>query len=278
MMKKLTISINELDYINMSLQILSQEELVILDGLNNKQRDAASSITGSTLVIAGAGAGKTAVLSRRVAYLITKGVVPGRILCLTFTNKAAREMNHRVFNLLEQAGIYLPQIPVWIEDYEQSPLLCTFHSLGVKIIREFASYIDLKKDFTILDSDDQIKLIKQVMKEKNVSDKIVAPKLVSYFISHCKQELLVAANSKKSSKEFLPVFHEIYAGYETSLRSNHSVDFDDLLLIPYLILSANSEVKEILNERWYHVLVDEFQDTNQAQFEILKLICPPEKL
>lgn len=250
----------------------------ILEGLNDNQRQAVTSITGSTLVIAGAGSGKTAVLTRRVAYLIEQGVVPGRILCLTFTNKAAREMNHRVQELLESQNIRLPYSPPWSQDYLQSPLLCTFHALGVKLLREFGDNIDLKKEFSIIDSDDQKKIIRGIMKDLNIGEKNVQPKLVSYFISQCKQELLLSKDSKRLTKEFLPLFHQIYARYEKILRESQSVDFDDLLLLPYIILRDNSDVLHILWDRWYHIMVDEFQDTNSAQFELIQLLIPPKSV
>ncbi len=258
----------------MSLQVLNEAQHQLLENLNQRQKEAVTSISGSTLVIAGAGSGKTAVLTRRVAYLIAQDEIPGRILCLTFTNKAAGEMNKRVREILEKAGIHLPYMPLWKEDYLQNPLLCTFHSLGVKLLREFGEKIDLKKEFTILDSDDQKKIIKEILKELNVNEKNLQPSLASYFISQCKQELLTAAESRKLTKEFLPVFHQVYKKYEEKLRANHNVDFDDLLLLPYLIVANHADVLEILRDRWHHIMIDEFQDTNQAQFELVRLLCP----
>ncbi|NJL97238.1 UvrD-helicase domain-containing protein [Candidatus Gracilibacteria bacterium] len=246
----------------------------ILEGLNDKQLQATTSLRGSTLVIAGAGSGKTSVLTRRLAYLIHKGVMPGNILSLTFTNKAAAEMNSRVRNLLSQSGLNLPQIPVWQQDYTQSPLLCTFHSLGVRLLREFGSFLELRKEFTIIDSDEQKKIIKKILKELNISDKNLHPSLAQYFISQCKQELLTSQNSRKVSKEFLAVFHRIYAKYEETLQASQAVDFDDLILKTYLLLNNYQEVREIINTRWSHIMVDEFQDTNPAQFEVIKLLAP----
>jgi DNA helicase-2/ATP-dependent DNA helicase PcrA len=259
---------------------MSQDELLqkITDHLNDRQDQAVKSITGSTLVVAGAGSGKTAVLTRRCAYLIAQGVIPGRILCLTFTNKAAAEMNKRVRQLLHDVGIHLPEIPIWKEDYIQSPLLCTFHSLGVRLLREFGDRIDLKKEFNILDTDDQKKLVREIIKELNMDEKNLQPSLALYFISQCKQELLLAGDSRKLERDFLPVFHQIYRKYEEKLRQNQNVDFDDLLLLPYLVLKDHPDVRATLHQRWYHVMVDEFQDTNQAQFELLKLLMPPKAL
>ncbi len=250
----------------------------ILKNLNNKQLEAVTSISGSILVIAGAGSGKTAVLTRRTAYLISKQVVPGSILCLTFTNKASKEMNTRVDKLLSEVEINLPKNLPWVNDYINRPLLSTFHSLGVKILREFYNYVELKKDFTILDSDDQKKIIKDILKARNIDIKNLNPNQVGYFISLCKQELLNASNSRSLKTDFLPIFHQIYKDYEIQLNKLNSVDFDDLILLPYLILSQNEEVLKIFQNRFDHIMIDEFQDTNSAQFELIKLLMPLERL
>ncbi len=250
----------------------------LLEGLNQKQAEAVQQTSGATLVIAGAGSGKTTVLTRRVAYLIAQGVLPGKILCLTFTNKAAEEMNQRVRKLLAENGINLPYIPTWREDYINSPLLCTFHSLGVRLLREFGDRIDLKKDFTILDSDDQKRVAKEIIKEMNLDTKTYQPSPFLYFVSQCKQELLTSDRSSQIGRDFMPIFHQFYRRYEQKLRSSHAVDFDDLLLLPYLLISQNSDVHEILLDRWHHIMVDEFQDTNEAQFALVKLLCPKDKL
>jgi DNA helicase II / ATP-dependent DNA helicase PcrA len=262
----------------MSLQILSETEEKILQDLNNKQIESVSSLEGSTLVIAGAGSGKTAVLVRRVAYLIAKGELPGNILCLTFTNKAAKEMNERVRKLLENVNINLPNLPPWQNDYLRIPLLCTFHSLGVRILREFGEEIDLKKEFTILDTEEQKKIIKQIQKDLNIDQKNLQANLVSYFISKCKQELLTPENSHKLTQDYLPVFHQIYKKYQEVLSKNQAVDFDDLILSPYLILKNSALTRQILQNRWTHIMIDEFQDTNPAQFELVKLLIPKEIL
>lgn len=255
---------------------VTKEEL--LQGLNSQQAKAVVSLTGSNLVIAGAGSGKTAVLTRRLAYLIANGVDPGKILCLTFTNKAAGEMNSRVRNLLNKVGINIPMLKPWQEDYEKSPLICTFHSLGVRFLREFGQKIGLGEQFNILDTSDQQTLIKKILKDQNIDSKQYNPRLFTYFISQCKQELLMSQESKKLTKEFLPIFHQVYKIYEESLRKNNNVDFDDLLLLTYIILKDFEEVRDVVQARWYHLMVDEFQDTNTAQTEIVKLIMPAEKI
>jgi DNA helicase II / ATP-dependent DNA helicase PcrA len=250
----------------------------ILENLNSNQRKAVETVTGSTLVIAGAGSGKTAVLARRVAYLIANGELPGRILCLTFTNKAGGEMNHRVETILRSIDYELPQIAPWQTDYINKPLICTFHSLGVRLLREFGEKQNLKKEFNILDTDEQKKIIRQIQTDLNIDTKKMNPNQALYFISQCKQELLLSKNSRQIKKEYMLVFHQIYAKYEQILEKNQTVDFDDLILKPYLLLRDNQEILEIIQNRWWHILVDEFQDTNQSQFELVKLLCPPNLL
>lgn len=250
----------------------------ILHNLNQQQLEAVQSITGSTLVIAGAGSGKTSVLARRVAFLIAQGEIPGRILCLTFTNKAAGEMNLRVNKLLSNSGFELPNIPSWQIEYTLKPMICTFHSLGVRLLREFGQRVDIKKEFSILDTEEQKKIIKKIMNQLNIDLKKMNPSSILYFISQCKQELLLPSDSRKLSKEYLPVFHQIYREYSQVCNQNHRVDFDDLILQSYIVLRDNPDVTEILRQRWWHVLVDEFQDTNQSQFELIKLIAPAQNL
>jgi DNA helicase II / ATP-dependent DNA helicase PcrA len=257
------------------MDILQDWEYKLIGSLNDKQKSAVRSILGENLVIAGAGSGKTAVLTRRCAYLICLGVAPGSILSLTFTNKAAAEMSKRIKEILSEIGINLPNVPPWKDDYLSAPLFCTFHSLGVRILREFGQILGYKKEFTILDKEDHLKLIRSIMKEMNLDQKQILPSLVSHFIGQCKQELLMAQNSKNLTKEFLPVFHTIYARYEARLLENQSVDFDDLILLPYLILKKDNEALQICRARWKHIQIDEFQDTNQAQFATVKLLYPP---
>lgn len=251
---------------------------LIFDGLNNKQLESVKAVSGSNLIIAGAGSGKTSVLTKRVAYLISEGTIPGTILCLTFTNKAAKEMRFRVFEMLKKIGLGFEEVPVWKNDYLNQPLLSTFHSLGVRLLREFGQSINLSSNFTILNTDDQKKIVKDILKELNIDQKNLQPSLALYFISLCKQELLLAKDSAKCSKEFLPVFHKIYNHYEKYLQENQVVDFDDLILLSYIILNNNPEIQEVLQNRWHHIMVDEFQDTNPAQFAIIKLLCPPKIL
>ncbi len=250
----------------------------IFKNLNPKQIEAVSQTNGAALVIAGAGSGKTTVLTHRVAYLISQGVLPGKILCVTFTNKAAKEMYQRVHSFLQQLGFSLPEVLPWQTDYTNVPLLCTFHSLGARLLREFGGCVGLQKNFTILDEEDQKKLAKQLFHEMNLDPKIYSVNLFLNFVSRCKQELLTVKQSKLLSKDYLPKFHDFYKIYNDTLRASNAVDFEDLLFLPYLIISQNSEVQKILLDRWHHVMVDEFQDINQAQFALIKLLSPSERL
>ncbi len=246
----------------------------ILEGLNKNQKEAVETVGGTNLVIAGAGSGKTAVLTRRCAYLISEGVKPGNILCVTFTNKAAAEMNSRVRVLLNDVGINLPRVSPWEIDYINIPLLCTFHSLGVRVLREFGEKVGLNNTFTILDMDDQKKLVRRIVKGLNLDTKQYLPKGIIYFISQCKQERLAAIDSKKIASDFPDAFHHVYKKYEQELEKSHIVDFDDLLFKLYVLLRDNEDIRNILQKRWSHIMVDEFQDTNQVQFEIIRLLYP----
>jgi DNA helicase II / ATP-dependent DNA helicase PcrA len=245
----------------------------VIEGLNQKQSEAASRLAGETLVIAGAGSGKTAVLTRRCAFLIISGEDPGSILCLTFTNKAAREMNERVQKLLKQLNTDVQYSPSWSSNYT-NPLLCTFHSLGVRLIREFGTSIGIASNFGILDRDDQEKIVKNILKEKNIDPKLIPPNACLSFISNCKQELLDAEHSYDLGREVMDEYHRVYRAYELFLINNNSVDFDDLIFRTYTLLKEDKVAREIIQNRWRHIMVDEFQDTNNAQFNILKLLYP----
>ncbi len=251
---------------------------LILEGLNENQKTAVNTLTGATLVIAGAGSGKTAVLTRRVANLIVNKVPGGQILCLTFTNKAAKEMNHRVQTLLNKEGIRIPPVRVWEYDYSISPLLCTFHSLGVRLLKEFGEKIGIKPEFTVIDEDDRKKIIKELIKDNNLDPKKVQVSFVGYFFSQCKQELLGPDESKTKFSEYPPFMHKLYSQYEQKLKNNNNVDFDDLIYKTYLVLSQNTDVQKELHHRWSHIMVDEYQDTNHAQFKILELLSPDKLL
>ena len=250
----------------------------ILNNLNNAQLDAVNRLTGSTLVIAGAGSGKTAVLTRRVANLIKHGIPAGSILCLTFTNKAAKEMNARVTKMCIEEGLKVPPLRVWELDYTKSPLLCTFHALGVRLLKEFYNYANLEAEFTVIDSDDRNKIIKELIKENSLDPKKVSHNFIGYFISQCKQELVLPEGSASRFSEYPDFAHRIYNQYQKKLKNNNAVDFDDLIFKTYFLLKDNPSIAAMLEQRWKHVMVDEYQDTNEAQFKVIEMISSPTKV
>ena len=224
--------------------------------LNEQQLKAVMHIDGPMLVLAGAGSGKTKVLTNRIANLIENGVSPYEILAITFTNKAALEMKDRVFNLI---GMDARRIQI-----------STFHSFGLKMIKENYEVLGYDKNFTILDSDDTLTVIKKIMKEYNMDTKFYNARTIRNKISSAKNELI---NLSKFSKiEYDKQIVAVYERYERMLKNNNSMDFDDLLLLPIRLLDD----KEILNnyqERYKYILIDEYQDTNEAQYKLSKKLA-----
>lgn len=243
------------------------------DTLNDSQKAAVLSQSSETLVIAGAGSGKTSVLTKRLVYLILQGNQPSSILCLTFTNKAAAEMRERVKTLLNTAGIQLPIISHWSPEYIlYYPLLCTFHSLGVRLLREFGEVLGLKSGFSILDGDDQEKIMKLILKQNNLDPKNYPPRSILSFFGQCKQELLKPSRSRRLEREYPDLVHNLYKQYDAYLKQQNAVDFDDLIFLTYFLLQDFPEVRKTVQARWQHIMVDEFQDTNYAQFMVTQLL------
>jgi DNA helicase II / ATP-dependent DNA helicase PcrA len=229
----------------------------IYNNLNNKQMEAVKHVEGPCLVIAGAGSGKTKVLTTRIAYLIEHGIKPYQILAITFTNKAAKEMKNRLENIVDV-------MPGFVG---------TFHSLGLKIIRENVSFLNLEKNFTILDSDDVLSVIKKIMKEDNIDPKEYAPSYIRNRISFIKNEnLSVAEISSYFNTQPEKVAAKIYLRYQDVLKSNNSVDFDDLLLLPVKLFKEHKDVLEHYQEQYKYILVDEYQDTNEVQYQFNKML------
>lgn len=229
----------------------------MFDKLNDRQREAVMHIDGPCLVIAGAGSGKTKVLTTRIAHLIESGISDYNILAITFTNKAAKEMRERL-------NVLVPDNRVFVG---------TFHSFGLKIIRENLEHLGMNKNFTILDSDDVLSLIKKIMKEKNIDVKEVSPYYVRSKISFIKNELLVESELDRYfntpvDKQVVEIYHE----YDRVLRRNNSVDFDDLLVLPVKLFRGNKEVLDKYQEHYKYILIDEYQDTNEVQYKMSKLI------
>ena len=230
----------------------------LLKGLNDKQLEAVNHIDGPCLVLAGAGSGKTKVLTTRIANLIENGVPSYRILAITFTNKAAKEMRDRL-NLI---------VP------DNEAFVGTFHSLGVRIIRENYKLLGLDNNFTIIDSDDILTLVKRILKDMGVDSKECAPSYVRNRISFIKNEMLSEGEiSKFFNTPPEKIAEKVYYKYEKILKQNNSVDFDDLLLLPVKLFMNNSEVLEKYQERYKYILIDEYQDTNEVQYKLSKLLA-----
>ena len=235
-----------------------------LSDLNSQQQQAVMAGEGPVLVLAGPGSGKTRVLTYRVAYLVgAMGVRPYQILAVTFTNKAAREMEKRVNDLLgvEQDSLNPRQT--------SSPQLGTFHANCARILRRESEFLPIESNFVIFDSDDQISVVKQALKDLNIDDKRYRPTGVHGSISRAKNELLMSDDFPIQTYRD-EVVARVYRRYQELLLASNAVDFDDLLLYTASLLESNPLVREKYARRYEHVLVDEFQDTNLAQYVLLK--------
>ena len=232
----------------------------MLDELNECQLEAVKCGDGPTLVIAGAGSGKTRVLTTRIAYLIKERKVdPKSILAITFTNKAALEMKTRVCNMLGSVGNIIQ--------------ISTFHSFGLTIIKENLEKFNLTKEFTILDSDDSLLIIKKIMKDYDIDIKVYSPKAIKSRISSAKNEMMSPKDLEKynmSDMDEKTCF--VYEKYEQKLHSNNSLDFDDLLLLPIQVLKKDKELLNKYQERFKYILIDEYQDTNEVQYVLTKML------
>jgi DNA helicase-2/ATP-dependent DNA helicase PcrA len=235
-----------------------------LDKLNPQQRKAVTAGAGPVLVLAGPGSGKTRVLTQRVAYLIAnEGVRPYRILAVTFTNKAAREMKDRVEKLLGT-------------DATQGMMLGTFHSVCARILRNESDHLPLEKNFVIFDADDQERIVKGIIKGFNLNEKLYRAISVHAAISNAKNELIDAENFPITNYRD-EVVKRVYTEYQKRLIASNAVDFDDILMYTARLLEDNPAVREKYARRFEQVLVDEFQDTNLAQYTLLKHLASAHK-
>jgi DNA helicase-2/ATP-dependent DNA helicase PcrA len=227
----------------------------LLDDLNPEQRDAVSHYEGPLLILAAAGSGKTRVITRRVAYLLRQGVKPYNILAITFTNKAAGEMRQRVEALV-------PRSRVWIS---------TFHSLGARLLRQYCDRFNLHKNFTIYDQTDRTRMVKAALDAADIDGSRFTPERIESAISKAKNQLLTPKGYAGIAGDFFTLaVARIYPIYEKKLRDANAVDFDDLLLWPALALRNDAELRAELDGRFRFVLIDEYQDTNLAQYEIAR--------
>ncbi|QTC41056.1 DNA helicase PcrA [Bacillus sp. V3] len=233
----------------------------LLNGMNPQQAEAVKATEGPLLIMAGAGSGKTRVLTHRIAYLmVEKGVNPYNILAITFTNKAAREMKDRINNILGGASEN-----IWIS---------TFHSMCVRILRRDIDRIGMNRNFTILDSTDQQSVIKSILKDKNIDPKKFDARSILGSISSAKNELITPEEfSKTAGGYYDQVVSDVYTEYQKRLRKNQALDFDDLIMTTIHLFRRVPEVLEFYQRKFQYIHVDEYQDTNKAQYMLVKLLA-----
>ena len=238
----------------------------ILENLNKEQLEAAKTTQGALLILAGAGSGKTKVLTSRIAYMIQNGAIAGKILAVTFTNKAAKEMKERLSAILGENIVKY----MWVG---------TFHSICGRILRQdienysFQSGKKLDKNFTIYDETDSLAIIKQAIKKINLDDKIYQPKLIKAVISNAKNKMQDAYTFATFARDFKTQnIAKVFEFYENALNNNNAIDFDDMLMLCVKLLEQNPEVRKKYYDKFQHILVDEYQDTNQAQYQLVKAL------
>ncbi len=230
----------------------------MLENLNERQKEAIKYTEGPLLILAGAGSGKTKVLTTKIAYLIEeKNINPSNILAITFTNKAAGEMKERLATLIGKNNV----------------LACTFHSLGVRILRENYDKLGFKKNFVIMDSDDSLVLIKKILKDLGYDPKRFSPYMIRNKISSSKSEFIMPEDYKKFvRREEDDIIYKVYKKYQEILFNNNSVDFDDLLILPIKLFKTYPDILDYYQEKYKYILIDEYQDTNEAQYLLTKYL------
>ena len=243
-----------------------------LEGLNSEQREAAIHTNGPLLIIAGAGAGKTKTITHRIVNLIKNGVLPERILAVTFTNKAAKEMRERIIAEIKKNtnGIH---------GQDGVPFVSTFHSLGVYIIKEHAKLLGLTRYFTILDEGDATSLIKTILKDIGIDPKQYDPKKIKNIISREKGKFVQIANytEREGANSLAKIVAQVWSLYEKQKMKENSLDFDDLLLKATRLLKENPEIRKIYQEKWEYIHVDEYQDTNEVQYLMCQMLADNNK-
>jgi DNA helicase II / ATP-dependent DNA helicase PcrA len=236
----------------------------ITEGLNPPQKKAVITTEGPLLVFAGAGSGKTRVITNRCAYIIAKeGVDPQNILSVTFTKKAAEEMTERITSMLASIGV----------ESSKKPLIGTFHSISALILREDGDKIGISKTYSIYDSDDSEKLVKDIMLEKNIDISQFKPKIISSMISSSKNDCIGPEDYPLHYSGFIEdMVGEIYALYQQQLQNSNALDFGDLLFQTVNLLKENEDILEKYQERFKYIMVDEYQDTNKVQYSFIKML------
>jgi len=236
----------------------------LLKGLNSEQAKAVTHLDGPVLIVAGPGSGKTRVLTHRVAHLISQKIPAENILAVTFTNKAANEMKERIIKLISLQAK---------RDY-RLPTVGTFHSVCAKILRQEIEALGWKRDFVIFDDKDSLNMIKKIMADLSLSEDQFNPSAIQGFISQQKSELGNAKTFAANASDFFPeIVAKIWQPYEERLQKNNAVDFDDLLLLPVKLFREDEKLLEKYQEKFKYILVDEYQDTNHAQYSLIKLLA-----
>jgi len=240
----------------------------ILGELNDAQREAALTTSGPLLILAGAGSGKTKTLTHRIALLIAeKGIWPSQILAVTFTNKAAKEMRERLSHLIKQPN-----------DRSFMPWMGTFHGICVRLLRMDGHYIDVPSNFVIYDEDDRKGLVKQAMKQLSITDKEMKPSAVSGAISSAKNAMQSPADFEAAANyPFQKSVAKVYSLYEKRRKEAKALDFDDLLLEAVNLLQSSKEIRDKWKNHFKHIMIDEYQDTNAAQYQLVKLLTNDER-
>lgn len=237
-----------------------------LDTLNDRQKEAVLYNEGPLLIIAGAGAGKTKTLTTKIAYLIEEmGALPSNILAITFTNKAAKEMKDRIIRLIGSIGYQIQT--------------STFHSFGLKLLKENYERLGFDKNFVIMDSDDSLTIVKKILKDMDLDPKIYNPRAIRNKISSCKNELISPkAYSRYTVSPYEEIVCKVYEKYQEKLIKNNAVDFDDLLILPIKLFEENKDILEKYQEQFKYILIDEYQDTNEAQYKLTKMLSEKYRL
>ncbi|MCZ2491534.1 DNA helicase PcrA [Dellaglioa carnosa] len=233
----------------------------LLNGMNNKQKEAVLQTEGPLLIMAGAGSGKTRVLTHRVAYLIEeKGVNPWNVLAITFTNKASKEMRERVNKLLDKGAE-----DVWVS---------TFHALCVRILRRDIDQIGYNRAFSITDTGEQTTLVKRILREQNIDPQKFTPRSFLGAISNAKNDLLTETEyAERAASMFEQMVAKVYTAYQRELRSNQAVDFDDLIMLTIRLFKEKSETLTFYQNKFQYIHVDEYQDTNEAQYTLVNMLA-----
>ena len=240
-----------------------------LEGLNKEQKEAATHKNGPLLIVAGAGAGKTKTITHRIVNLIREGIEPSKILAVTFTNKAAKEMRDKIIEAINQSSLVLSP---------STPFVSTFHSLGVFIIKENSRAVGVTRHFSILDENDSIYFVKEAIKEIGLDPKQYEPKRIRNIISREKGKFTYLADYTERASDYLSkVVAQVWNLYEKRKIKENSLDFDDLLLKAVKLLQENKEIRKIYQEKWEYLHIDEYQDTNEIQYLMSRLLCGDKK-